>query len=261
MKIFITVILLFVSLLSLFFQVDEHALELYRESFDRAVYSFALAKGLNAVISVIQSSELNVGVFVNVTVGLGELLDPINDLVERFSWIMLASSISIGIQHLLLILGKSLFLKVAFFVASLGVVVTMWVKKLHNSTAFLLLLKVVFLLLVLRFGTVLFVYTNDALYNNIYADNYENSTSFISEYKNELEDIQKESKLNSKWDEFKEDMETFSKKVIKLITMFVVSTIILPIMFLWFLIILLKWIFNMRFDKDKIMLILSKKEV
>lgn len=262
MKIFLSIVLIILSLVSLIFDVDKHAIDLYYQSFDRAVYSFALAKGLNAVISVIQSSEINVSFFVGATVGLGEILDPLNDMVERFSWIMLTSSVSIGIQHLLLILGKSVFIKAALIVSMVVTVMVMWIKKLHNSTALLVLLKVFVLLLVLRFGAVVFIYTNEAFYNNIYAQNYKSSTSFISEYKSDLEDIQKEKKeLSSYWDEFEESMDVFSKKIIKLITIFIVTTVIFPLMFLWFLIILLKWTFNLKFDENKVMLMLNKKEV
>jgi len=260
MKIFLSVLLVLISLFTLFFEVDKHALELYYESFDRAVYSFALAKGLNAVISVIQSSEINVSFFVGATVGLGEILDPLNDMVERFSWVMLASSVSIGIQHLLLILGKTLFLKVAL-VASLFIsFLLIWIKKLHNSKVFIFSVKVVVLLLVLRFGAVTFVYVNEAFYNNLYAKNYKSATEFISGYKSDLEKIQQDKgELDTFWEKFERKMEIFSKKVIKLITIFVVTTIIFPLVYLWLLMILLKWIFNLKFDNDKIMIMLNKK--
>jgi len=260
MKILLSIVLIMTAVFSLFFEVDKIALELYYQNFDRAVYSFALAKGLNAIISVIQSSEINVSFFVGTTIGLGQILDPLNDLIERFSWVMLASSVSIGIQHLLLVLGKSLFVK---FSVGFGVVFTlliMWIKKLHNVRAFLIFVKIVFLLLILRFGAVLFIYANDSLYHNIYEQNYQNSTNYISGYKNDLEEIQKEhKKLDTYWEKFEENMEVFSKKVVKLITMFVVSTVLFPLVFLWFLLSLIRWIFNLKFDEKKILILLNKK--
>jgi hypothetical protein len=244
----------------LFFEVDKGAIELYYQSFDRAVYSFALAKGLNAVISVIQSIEVSAGVIVEGTVGLGELLDPINDMVERFSWIMLASSVSIGIQHLLLLLGKTLFLKTILIVGLVLTFLLIWVKKLHSSKAFVISIKLLVLLLVLRFGAVAFVYVNESFYNNLYADNYASSTKFISSYKSELESIKDDKeKLDSYWEKFEKKMEVFSKKVIKLITMFVVTTIIFPLVYLWFLVVFVRWTFNLKFDDDKIMIMLNKK--
>ena len=55
-------------------------------------------------------------------------------------------------------------------------------------------------------------------------------------------------------------MEVFSKKVIELITIFVVTTVIFPLMFLWFFISLIRWIFNLKFDDDKILLLLLNKK-
>jgi hypothetical protein len=260
MKFFLSVILVFLALFTLFFEVDKAALELYYESFDRAVYAFALAKGLNAVISLIQSIELNASFFVGATVGLGQMLDPLNDMVERFSWVMLASSVSIGIQHLLLMLGKTLFLKVALVSVLVLSFLLLWIKKLHSSKLFVFSLKVMVLLLILRFGAVAFVYINEAFYNNLYEDSYKSSTKFINSYKSELEELQKDKdKLEGYWEKFEREMEVFSKKVIKLITMFVVMTIVFPLVYLWLLVILLRWIFNLKFDNDKIMLMLNKQ--
>ena len=72
-------------------------------AFKRAAAGFAIARGLNGVISVAQGTEFAVqpaGVGVSFTPG--EILDPVNDLVERFSWIMLLATSSLGIQKVLL---------------------------------------------------------------------------------------------------------------------------------------------------------------
>src|SRR5262245_59606475 len=69
----------------------------------RALVSFALARTLNGVISVVQETQIALQpAGVGVTLMPGELLDPINDLVERFSWVMLASSAAIGVERVLL---------------------------------------------------------------------------------------------------------------------------------------------------------------
>ena len=69
----------------------------------RALVTFAVARGLNGVISVAQGTEVAVepgGVGVNFTVG--QILDPINDLVEQFSSVMLVAASSLGLQKILL---------------------------------------------------------------------------------------------------------------------------------------------------------------
>lgn len=260
MKIFLSVLLVLISIMSLFLSVDDSAMAIYNENFDRAVYSFALAKGLNAIISVIQSSEIEVSFFVGVTVGFGEILDPLNDLIERFSWIMLASSVSIGIQHLLLLLGQSIFVKAILIVSIVVTLLGIWVKKLHHASALLFSIKLVFLLLVLRFGAIVFIYTTQMFYNQVYSEQYHSSTELIKEYKTDLEVIQKEKKgIESYLENFEHKMESFSEKVIKLITIFVVTTIIFPLLFLWFFIFLIKWVFNLKFDDSKVLSMLNKK--
>ena len=65
--------------------------------------AFGLARALNGAISVIQGTELELHpAGVGVSFAPGQLIDPINDLVERFSWLMLASSTSLGVQKILM---------------------------------------------------------------------------------------------------------------------------------------------------------------
>ena len=249
MKIFLTIILLAISLLSLYSQVDTNAIEIYDETFDRAVYSFALAKGLNAIISVLQSSEVNLSFFVGATVGIGQILDPINDLVERFSMIMLISSVSLGVQHLLLLFSKSMFIKVLLIVSASIVAIGIWVKKLEASAILSVFIKVLFLLIILRFGAVVFVHSNHFLYNEVYAGEYKTSSIYVSKYKSNLEVLQQDQKkLASSLSKLESKSEAFSKKVIKLITIFVVTTILFPLMFLWFFIFLLRLVFSIKID-------------
>jgi hypothetical protein len=47
---------------------------------------FGVVRTLNGVISVVQSAEVGIGV---AGVSVGEILDPINDLIERFSGLLL----------------------------------------------------------------------------------------------------------------------------------------------------------------------------
>lgn len=69
----------------------------------RTLITFAIARALNGSISMLQDADLSISpAGVGVTVSPGELLDPINDLIEQFSTILLAASISLGAQKILL---------------------------------------------------------------------------------------------------------------------------------------------------------------
>ncbi len=164
MKIFLSIVLILFLVVSLAFSIDESALALHDAAFDRAMITFGLAKGLNAVISLIQGTELSftpVGVGLNFSVG--EVLDPFNDIVERFSWVMLFASVSLGIQKLLLILSSKLFIQVALGLSALITILFIWVKQMKNSLFLSYSIKLFALLLLLRFSAIIFVYSSEYL--------------------------------------------------------------------------------------------------
>ena len=80
--------------LALSYTLDVKGKDLVDKSFTESVVVFGSAKALNAVISLAQGTELDLPF---VTVAIGEVLDPINDLIEQFSFVMLASMVSLGI--------------------------------------------------------------------------------------------------------------------------------------------------------------------
>lgn len=66
--------------------LDQRAGENYESLFQRALVTFALARTLNGVISAVQGTEVAIQpAGVGVTLTPGQMLDPVNDLVERFS--------------------------------------------------------------------------------------------------------------------------------------------------------------------------------
>lgn len=73
--------------------------------FNRALASFAIAKGLNMVISLLQSAQVSAQMVMGISISPGELFDPINDLVEQFSNVMLLATIAFGIQKVLISIG------------------------------------------------------------------------------------------------------------------------------------------------------------
>lgn len=75
------------------------------ETLGRAAALFLSGRVLNGIISVIQSSQVSVGIGVGGQIAVGEALDPLNDLVEQFSAVMLACVVSLGLQKLLFDIG------------------------------------------------------------------------------------------------------------------------------------------------------------
>jgi len=90
----------------------------------QALLAFAAARGLNAGISVLQSTEVGVGVSTHPF----EALDPFNDLVEDYASVMkLAIGSLIGQTVLLEITATALF-KIALSLAGLALVASLWTR-------------------------------------------------------------------------------------------------------------------------------------
>lgn len=275
MKIFISLFLILILVISLAFGVDESAMELQDAAFERAMVAFGLAKGLNAVISLIQGTELSftpVGVGLNFSVG--EVLDPFNDMVERFSWVMLFASVSLGVQKLLLILSSKVFLQV-LLVLSVGLTLLfIWMKKLQNSQFLSYSLKLFVFLLLLRFSAIVFVFSSELLYVSTLQTEYKDASITIERTKTQLEELQSKSKtivqmkkqegffdgVSSKYEKIIEGLnisrqleflqssiEKASRNIITLITIFIVQSLIMPLLFIWFFILGLKLVFRYEF--------------
>ena len=76
---------------------DKVGQEYTETGFKRALVTFASARAINGLISVAQGTEVAVQpAGVGAVFTPGEILDPVNDLVEQFSPVMLFSAAGIG---------------------------------------------------------------------------------------------------------------------------------------------------------------------
>lgn len=105
-----------------FSQLDERANAYFVESSQKAVISYAMVRSANAVVSVIQESTLELGLTgVGVSLAIGQVLDPLNDMLERASSILVAALISIGVQRAALEINGELALQGAALIFLLAI--------------------------------------------------------------------------------------------------------------------------------------------
>jgi hypothetical protein len=84
--------------------------------------AYGVLRGLNSVISMAQGTELSIEPMgVGMTLTPGELLDPLNDLVEQVSTVLLISSASIGIQRILTTLFDEPIIRLLFGLAVISI--------------------------------------------------------------------------------------------------------------------------------------------
>ena len=264
-KLLLVIFTLLALCLALSFTIDDNAKKLVDESFKQSVIVFGSAKALNAMISLAQGTQINLPF---VTVAVGEILDPINDLVEQFSLVMLASMVSLGIQKILLnfvttdIYNYLLFTSIIIF--------NFWLfKRLTNDEKIRnLFFKITFILLFLRFAIPMMAYVNEVSYNYFVKPQYniEELNKDILEVKDNVSKINQETitqkqdssffnKVLEKFDssyyekkvnEYKDAVDNSSQYIIDLIIVFIFQTIFLPIIFLFLLYSFVKSIFNIR---------------
>lgn len=106
---YVTVVLVLAAVAASWYRPIAEVADAYvDEGLKRSLISFASARALNGVISVLQGTEVFVQPFgLGLSLSLGEILDPVNDLVETFSSVMLTASVAFGVQKLLLSIGSS----------------------------------------------------------------------------------------------------------------------------------------------------------
>jgi hypothetical protein len=278
-KTLITIGMLAIVALALFVPLSDAAMKVHDAALERSVGAFAVAKGLNAVISLIQGTEFNATpAGVGVTITVGEILDPMNDLVERFSWIMLAASVSLGIQKLLLAVGELTWIKVSLAVLAAAVAGSLWYHPLQRKLPLTAVLRLGVVLLLLRFGAAGFLYTEHFVYNTLMEPQYKHSLAVLSDTKTELDTIAAQSKreaavkdeglldalsgsydrmkrffdIDKRLEALKTTLDAAQKEVLNLITLFITLNLLLPLLFLWILLSLFRWALTGRFDRDRI---------
>ena len=265
-------------LLSSFTPVDRMAETEYKALFQRALITFALARTLNGVISAVQGTELALQpAGVGVTLTPGQVLDPINDLVERFSWIMLGATLSLGIQQVLLDAGQWWGIKVL-----LGVLGVSWLWVRHRNSvkrnppaghSEQLLLRLFIIVAFMRFAVPVAMIANEGLYRLFLESRYLESTQMIETAGSAIEQASatdtgaaveeaEESVLNSLGRMFENTRNTLDirekvdfiaqrasgliEHLIQLGVVFILQTGILPIAFLWVFLQLFKQLFRIN---------------
>ena len=77
---------------------------------------YGTARGINALVSLLQGTEFALPFF---TFSIGEVLDPVNDLIERFSEVILIALGSLALQKILLAVVSDTLFNVLLSIAAL----------------------------------------------------------------------------------------------------------------------------------------------
>ena len=233
--------------------LDSLAREHVEAGLKRALITYATARIANAVISVLQETSVAISPMgVGVTTQPGQALDPLNDLIEQFSTLMLAASVSLGVQLVLISVGG---------LAGVSALVTVvllawtWFAWRRDPAAPRWLARLLVIALFVRFAVPLAALGSEAVFRVAMSGQYAEaqgqvqatSDSLARAAPTEPEAAKPEGRLErlERWfgerkrdlqvnfAELKAKAENIVRHVIILMALFVVQTAVLPTAFMW----------------------------
>jgi hypothetical protein len=257
-----TVVVLLSVLGALTGHLDKASETQAEDALRNALVTFAVARTLNGVISAAQGTELALEPGgVGVVLSVGEVLDPINDLIERFSAVMLVAASSLGLQALLLNItgwwGVSAFLAAA----GLAFLVTIWAPRSTAANYAGTALRVLLVLLFVRFAVPVLIVGTTVISDAFLIPEQQAATAVLESTTSDIEELNDDPEVAAAADQslidrlgemiddsiesmqvrermtkLRESASRASEHIVSLIAIFVLQTIILPLAFLWILV-------------------------
>jgi hypothetical protein len=264
-KILWTLFALAASVAALSGRVDDLGRDYAADTLTRALLTFAVARALNGVISAAQGTELSLepgGVGVNFSIG--EVLDPINDLVERFSGVMLIAASSLGLQNILLRFTAWWGINALLLAAAALSVVALWGPAI-SALPVRIALRGLLLAGLIRFAVPALMICSSLFFETFLAEQHSAATQALETTGEEIEEFNNENappaaenpsmaeqlgtllgdslramNARERLERLRVRLSGAAEHIIDLIVIFVFQTIVLPLLFLWVVIELVK---------------------
>jgi len=222
--------------------LDRVAIEHVEDGFRRALIAHATARALNAGISLLQESTVAVTVLgTGVTVALGQVLDPLNDLVEWFASMMLLATVSFGVQRVLLAIGGYWLLALALTAAAAWAAVAVWQGRAWPRSLRLALI----VLLLARFAVPASAIASEGLYRAFMATDLNRSQQTLERLASSASEQGaaqpgwRESLSPAEWKRrlefWAQASEQAADSMVRVIIVFLLQTLLLPLAILWVL--------------------------
>ena len=262
-RLFLAVCLLLIFAISSSGWLDRKGFEFTEAGLQRALVTFGVSRSLNGVISVAQGTEVAVEpVGIGMTFAPGQILDPVNDLVERFSTVVLAAGTAFGAQHVLLDVTASAIFSWIFGLATFLTLLGLFFWNRLNTFSRQLIMRLMVTLVVLRLATPVFAIAGEVFYQQFLEPQYQHSSEQLIKTTEALSLLNEETSVGAvattdvdksffesakEWvegassvldwkthlAEFSAAAEAASEHAIRLTVVFVFQTLLLPVLAMW----------------------------
>ena len=249
--------------------IDRLSEQTVADALTRALVTFAASRALNGAISVAQGTELALEpAGIGVVLSVGQVLDPVNDLVERFSTVMLVAASSIGLQNILLRITSAAGFDIALAVIALWLLASTWLPVAWLQGTLPWSRRALLMAVFVRFALPILIVGSNLVFDGFLATEQQAALDALRGVQADIEEISEappplpQSQEQSFMDRFnsmvdstleaidpRDSLEELSARVadasehiISLIVIFVLQTILLPIGFMWLFVEILKGI-------------------
>ena len=195
---------------------------------------YGTARGINALVSALQGTELDLWL---VTFSVGELLDPVNDMIERFSGVMTIAITSLVIQQLLLVIVSDATFSTALTLLGVAVITTLIVNKTKSYKVFI---RVFLIVALLRFSLSLVVLANLWVDQVFLPDSTAVEFQVMQNFEAELEGVDQmvrgdgeRSAIADQFAELRQKFDVFVDSSLHLMGALLLKAVIIPVLFLW----------------------------
>jgi hypothetical protein len=217
----------------------------------RALVTFATARAANGVISVLQGTAVDIAPMgLGVTATPGQILDPLNDLVEEFSTLMLMACVSFGIQRILVSLSATWAVSAALTVFLVAWALSAW----RAAVPPRLIVRVLVMLLFVRFAPAVAAVGAEEAFRVAMLGTYSEAQSQLELTKDSFAAVQGEveaqpgatfldrmkgwfarkgADIGAQLKSLEDKAEAAVRHIVTLMALFAVQTVLLPLLFLW----------------------------
>lgn len=244
---------------------DNMTIQYIDNAINKAVIAFASARGINAIISLLKSSTVNMTpAGIGASISVGEILDPVDDMVETLSDVLLLSIVSLGIQRFLLEIAPFISINILLNLCLIFTVILLSIKKLKKTRFTNITIKLFFCALIIKLILPFFVLIDWSTNKLFFDEKYEEARTQLNETNKELSAtygaifsgegiiegfknfLKKENGEENWLKNLRNNAEIIINSSIKLIVLFILDTLLLPLFFLWLLYQFLKYVININ---------------
>lgn len=227
--------------------LDTRAKNYLENALTKSAITYGAVRGVHAVIAIFKGTQVHPPF---VTLAIGEALDPVQDLIERFSDVLLLAIASLGAQLFLMQIGQWVGVQVFVAAGCALLFAGLWVKP-AQKTLYAWGARAVVFGLAVRLMIPLIACFASASSEALLSERYNEANAQMELGQDALAQNVLPEQQSGFWDkikgwtntdalakhieQFKRQAENLAKSMITLFTLFVFETIVFPLFSLWIL--------------------------